>query len=68
VTFSQKAPISEKDVKLASRDLNGFTASKCFMAPQTGNMLTITSSDNAELLSEDGIAIFTICTKKAAKN
>jgi hypothetical protein len=34
LTFSQRAQISE-DVKLASRELNGFIASKGFMAPDT---------------------------------
>jgi hypothetical protein len=31
MTFSQKTRISEEDVKLASREMNGFIASKWFM-------------------------------------
>jgi hypothetical protein len=35
LTFSLKTQISEKAVKLASRELNGFIVSKCFMAPDS---------------------------------
>jgi hypothetical protein len=37
MTFSHKTQISE-DVKLESREMNGFIASKCFMAPETGKI------------------------------
>jgi hypothetical protein len=38
VTFSQKTQISEEDVKLSSREINGFIASKCFMTPGTAKI------------------------------
>jgi hypothetical protein len=42
--FSQKIRKSvgcNKDVKLASREPNGFIASSCFMAPETAKMCQI---------------------------
>jgi hypothetical protein len=33
----------EEDEKLASRDLDGFVASKCFVTPETKNMPTVSS-------------------------
>jgi hypothetical protein len=38
MTFSQKTRISEKDVKVASVEMNGFIASKCFIAPETAKI------------------------------
>jgi hypothetical protein len=35
LTLSQKIQISAEDVKLASRELNEFIVSKCFMAPES---------------------------------
>jgi hypothetical protein len=38
MTFSQKTCISEEDVKLESREINGFIASKYFMAQENAKI------------------------------
>jgi hypothetical protein len=35
MTFSQKTQIPEEDIKLESKEINGFIVSKCFMAQET---------------------------------
>jgi hypothetical protein len=41
VTLSQKTQISEEDVKLASRDMNGFIALKCLIARETAKICQV---------------------------
>jgi hypothetical protein len=43
MTFSQKTQIPEEDIKLESREINGFIVSKCFMAQETAKMSRVTS-------------------------
>jgi hypothetical protein len=57
-------------VKLASRDLNGFIASKCYMAPETVKicqLITNRKDFNAEPLCEEVDAMFAPCIKKQLK-
>jgi hypothetical protein len=61
--FSQKTQISEKVVKLASRELNVFIAAKCFMATKTAKICQMLQAANAELLYEEADTSFTMHIK-----
>jgi hypothetical protein len=68
MAFIQKTQMPEEDMKVASREIDGFNAPICFMAQGTAKICQMVQAGkiyNAELLCEEADAIFMLHIQQA---